>query len=354
MKRVISLVLIILLIACLSMLLYNNINVVVANISKNNSVGINTLHKVKEFVSDMVVDSVINKDEEIYFDSLGTKTITIKYKNGFGVLKNKKVKVQVVDEENPIINFKKELIVEEDSNVDILKDITVVDNSQETIKPILIGNYNIEKVGTYKMQLNAEDSSGNKTTEEFNLVVEEKKIIPSPDAYYVILNKTQNTLMIYYKDKNGEYTKLRRVFVVSAGNATPVGVFTTSTKTEVISFSGGAYGRYATRIYKSIWFHSVPYNGRPAKGGDWNMLSYKEYNKLGDLASHGCVRLAVKDAKWIYENIAPGTTIEIIESDSLPEGVTKPAAIKIDVDSSSRGWDPTDPSPKNPWNNDID
>ena len=34
-------------------------------------------------------------------------------------------------------------------------------------------------------------------------------------------------------------------------------------------------------------------------------------NNLGSNASHGCVRLAVEDAKWIYENCLPGMTVVI-------------------------------------------
>ena len=43
--------------------------------------------------------------------------------------------------------------------------------------------------------------------------------------------------------------------------------------------------------------------------------------------------------------------MEIYEGEYLREGVTKPKAIKIDVTSENKGWDPTDPDPENPWNN---
>lgn len=33
--------------------------------------------------------------------------------------------------------------------------------------------------------------------------------------------------------------------------------------------------------------------------------------KLGHEASHGCVRLAIPDAKWIYENIKYNTKVVI-------------------------------------------
>ena len=32
-----------------------------------------------------------------------------------------------------------------------------------------------------------------------------------------------------------------------------------------------------------------------------------QFNKLGQTASHGCIRLSVGDAKWIYDNCALGT-----------------------------------------------
>ncbi len=65
------------------------------------------------------------------------------------------------------------------------------------------------------------------------------------------------------------------------------------------------YAKYATRIVGGVLFHSVLYNSRkqgPTSGSVRN---------LGKRASHGCVRLAVDDAKWIYDNCPVGTTIVI-------------------------------------------
>ena len=60
---------------------------------------------------------------------------------------------------------------------------------------------------------------------------------------------------------------------------------------------------------------------------------------LGQPASHGCVRLCVRDAKWIYDNCAVGTTVTI--GDSLAAPFDKPATIKI---PAWQTWDPTDPA----------
>jgi lipoprotein-anchoring transpeptidase ErfK/SrfK len=65
---------------------------------------------------------------------------------------------------------------------------------------------------------------------------------------------------------------------------------------------GNVYGQYACRITGSILFHSVPYEKQ-----DKSTLEWWEYDKLGETASLGCIRLTVEDAKWIYDNCAKGT-----------------------------------------------
>ena len=105
----------------------------------------------------------------------------------------------------------------------------------------------------------------------------------------------------------------------------------------------GCWGQYCTQITGNYLFHSSPYNS-PNK----NDLSYRLYNQLGTVCSHGCVRLTVADAKWIYDNCPLGTTVSIYNASSLP--VPKPSAPWLDISSPNRGWDPTDPDPANPWN----
>ena len=68
-------------------------------------------------------------------------------------------------------------------------------------------------------------------------------------------------------------------------------------------------------------------------------LSAAEYNKLGSPASHGCVRLCVRDAKWIYDNCSLGMQV-IIYDNPNPGPFGKPATIKI---PPTQNWDPTDP-----------
>lgn len=166
------------------------------------------------------------------------------------------------------------------------------------------------------------------------------------DAPYLLkVNRKQNIVIAYAKDDNGDYTKPYKAMVCSVGldGATPTGTYTTSDKYTWRLLSGNVYGQYATRITGHILFHSVPYFTRSKSD-----LEYDEYNKLGQPASLGCIRLSVADAKWIYDNCPKGTTVTIYDSDQK-EPLAKPTPIHIDTNDSRRVWDPTDPDSNNPW-----
>ena len=73
------------------------------------------------------------------------------------------------------------------------------------------------------------------------------------------------------------------------------------------SFSGALGGTpYTCYYYTQFWgdylFHSIPYHQ-----GTWNVQD----GRLGQKLSHGCVRLATENAKWLYDNIPYGTYVYI-------------------------------------------
>lgn len=165
-----------------------------------------------------------------------------------------------------------------------------------------------------------------------------KKEMHAASPYMIKINKQQNVVTIY-KYKGGKY-KAYKAFVCSVGSATPVGTFHLQEKLRWHVLDGPSYGQYCTRIYKGFLFHSVWYYQQTK-----NSQSYVQYNRLGTTASHGCVRLTVADAKWIYDNCPTGTKVVIYYS-KKPGPLGKPQAIKV---SGYSGWDPTDPDPENPY-----
>lgn len=167
--------------------------------------------------------------------------------------------------------------------------------------------------------------------------------------YCIKVNKTKNVVTIYTIGKDGYYSKPVKAMVCSVGATgnTPDGVFNLGDREEWLALEGDVYGQYATQITGSILFHSVPYYTQ-----DKGDLEIEEYNKLGQSVSAGCVRLAVIDAKWIYDNCSENTYVEIFESEyDGPLG--KPIAAVISSGGSVGNWDPTDPDRDNPYMGNI-
>lgn len=166
-----------------------------------------------------------------------------------------------------------------------------------------------------------------------------------PD-YIIYVNRTLNCVTVVLREDDGTEIPVRAMTCSCGreGHGTPQGVFKTSDYYEWRQMVDNSYGRYAVRFNRKILFHSVPYTKTSPDSLEW-----EAYNELGESASLGCVRLSVEDAKWIYENCKPGTTV-IVYSDSEEAGLLgKPEAIKIPEDSPYRGWDPTDADVNNPW-----
>ena len=153
-----------------------------------------------------------------------------------------------------------------------------------------------------------------------------------------------NTVTVYTYDENGDYTIPVRAMVCSCGknNGTITGEFETYFTNEWHALFDNVYGHYVSGISGDYLFHSVPYyTTSPDK------LEVEEFNKLGTDASLGCVRMAIADTKWIYENCAVGTYVKIYDDDN-PGPLGKPDTIKIT--DMSCGWDPTDDDENNPYN----
>ncbi|MCM1184878.1 MAG: L,D-transpeptidase [Roseburia sp.] len=164
--------------------------------------------------------------------------------------------------------------------------------------------------------------------------------------YVIYVNTALNCVMVMRQEPDGTLTPVRTMICSCgrAGHGTPQGVFYTSDYYEWRQMVDNSYGRYAVRFNRKILFHSVPYTRTSPDALEW-----EAYNELGENASLGCVRLAVEDAKWIYDNCKKGTTVIVYADSGETAYIEKPAAIKIPEDSPYKGWDPTDNDVNNPW-----
>lgn len=163
------------------------------------------------------------------------------------------------------------------------------------------------------------------------------------NPYAIYVNRKMNCVTVYTYDESGKYTVPVRAMVCSCGEnyGTITGDFNIYFKNEWNALFDNVYGYYVSGISGDYLFHSVPYY-TPSPDD----LEVEEFNKLGKDASLGCVRMAVADTKWIYENCEYNTIVKIYDDDN-PGPLGKPQTIKIT--DFSCGWDPTDDDKNNPY-----
>ena len=129
---------------------------------------------------------------------------------------------------------------------------------------------------------------------------------PEPGIYQIIVDIRYQVTMIFSKDEEGNYTVPVRYMLCSTGAShtpTPTGTFKINNyRVRFGQFSTGEFGQYWSQIYGPFYFHSILYTQRDTSSYYTNV-----WQRIGSQASHGCVRLPVPDAKWIWYNIAPGT-----------------------------------------------
>ena len=106
------------------------------------------------------------------------------------------------------------------------------------------------------------------------------------------------------------YTKLVKTMKCSTGKdgtPTPTGTY------QALGRGSGewyyfkdynCYAKWGYVIVGGILFHSVTFNSA-------KQLNKSSVRNLGHKASHGCVRLSIKNAKWIYDHCPSGTTVVI-------------------------------------------
>ena len=119
---------------------------------------------------------------------------------------------------------------------------------------------------------------------------------------YLILVDTANCRVGIYYGRYGSWS-VSKEFICSPGApSTPTvkGQFTVQDKGYVFGHGYSCY--YYTQFYNDYLFHSVLYNEGTRVVQD---------GRLGQHLSHGCVRLAIENAKWIYDNIPRGTKVVI-------------------------------------------
>ncbi len=159
---------------------------------------------------------------------------------------------------------------------------------------ILVGN-KVIKINT-KKSVNRVVASNNALEKVIN-----SKNIRSASSYFIWIDIYHQKVNIF-KGSNKKWHLITSMVCSTGKASTPTikGNFTVGIKGKYFISSGGDRCKYYTQIRGNYLFHSVLYD----RNGN-----YIIDNTLGVRVSHGCVRLSLKNAKFIYDYIPAKTFI---------------------------------------------
>ena len=154
---------------------------------------------------------------------------------------------------------------------------------------------------------------------------DEREEWPPAGSYRVDVDLTNCVMSAY--DASGNLVRQALCTVGAADTPTPEGTFTMGEDRRRFGYfeEHDCYAQYWSQIDGAIFFHSLLYEN------DGETLRMSSYENLGRASSHGCVRLTVPDAKWIYDHLAPGSTVNIFygePNDALADALALPQAPK--------------------------
>lgn len=126
---------------------------------------------LETFVKEIKNGIILNGKDVVDTSKLGKKNVELLIKDKNNYEEKIKFIINVIDTTKPVIEAKKEISTYVGTKIDLLKDVKVTDNSKEEIKAKVVGDYDINKAGEYKLKYEASDSSNNKEEVDFVLKV---------------------------------------------------------------------------------------------------------------------------------------------------------------------------------------
>ena len=129
--------------------------------------------KVSSFIES--INGKIVDDYKIDTTKIGSQNIEFTFINDQNIKLNYSYELSVIDDEAPLIWLGKSYNVTRGSNVNLLDKILCGDNYDSKPDCEIIGEYNLDTVGSYELVFKATDSSGNTNEKTFTLNVNEPK-----------------------------------------------------------------------------------------------------------------------------------------------------------------------------------
>ncbi len=174
-----------------------------------------------------------------------------------------------------------------------------------------IDTVNLRHAGTVHVHIYADGTVRNSldiTVASWELITPEQRAmnervsgLSSPTSYLLAVDTT-NCFVGVYRGSQGNWQNNAYWACAPGAAATPTvkGVFHVGSRG--YAFGHGYTCYYWVQFYKDYLFHSIKY---------WEGTFNVQDGTLGSPKSLGCVRLAIENAKWIYDNVPTGTTVVV-------------------------------------------
>lgn len=134
--------------------------------------------------------------------------------------------------------------------------------------------------------------------------------LAKPYPYRIEVSIDAQTVSVYALNDEERY-ELVKTFTCSTGlhNSTPRGIYLNGHPVNRWHYfeKFNCWAQYSFVVVNDIMFHSVIYSSNNERS-----LRSGSLYALGNPASHGCIRLKVEDAKWLFEHCKRGTSVIII------------------------------------------
>lgn len=165
----------------ISLIIYFNVRIVVDNsgftLKDDLTVNVYSNVKVKDFIKD--IDGKVVDNNKIKTTELGKVEVEFIYLNSDNRKRKGVFEVEVKDLEEPLIWLSNSYSVRVGDDVNLEDEILCADNYDSNPSCKITGDYDLNIVGNYSLVYEAEDSSGNKESVDFNLNVYEPRSITS-------------------------------------------------------------------------------------------------------------------------------------------------------------------------------
>ena len=192
------------------------------------------------------------------------------------------------------------------------------------------------------------------TTTPVSITYDDNNLPIVPQGYYshISVFLDRQIVVMYHAPEDGDPVPLVAFFCSTGESGTPtpkprdkgLEYFTIGYRGATYLKWWSCFVRYPTQFYGEYFFHSIPYELTGSNWMDKGRMKTYAYRELGKKAlSQGCVRLSLRDAKYLSDNSYAGMPVYIYDSSKGHELKTPVPLPPIYNSYIYAGWDPTDP-----------